>query len=329
MKPSINSIETFSAVAELGSFSKAASQLGVSKSLVSRRISDLEDKLGARLISRSSNFVEITPLGKKFAQRALRILSEYDSTLEFVASEMGESKGSICIHTATKFGTMYAYPAINEFMEANLDIDVDIILDDDGNPCVPEGADFSIRIGRPMDSDLVIRVFKKIPLSLVCSQPFSASMKSNFSHHDIEDYECIIFKDRKEHVEWAFLDGNKLRLYRPRGRLVSNNWEIVVSAAIEGKGIALVPQFIARSAIEKGHLIELCDSEEIQPLDLYALFPTRTIMPTRIRLLVDFLSKKWKRPMAGPAHNRIPIYASETDFGNGRYSGPSNAIALK
>jgi DNA-binding transcriptional LysR family regulator len=301
MKPSIESIETFSLVAKLGSFSKTASHLCVSKSLVSRRISDLESKLGARLLSRSSNFVELTPLGQKFSQKAQKILAEYNAAIEFVNSEMSVSKGNIFIHTTTKFGTMFAYPAINEFMEANLDINVGIDLDDNGRPCVPEGADFSIRIGKPEDSDLTIRFFKSIPLSLICSPSVARKLGSSFSHQDVKNCECIVFKDTKSHVEWAFTDTTETTRYRPSGRLVSNNWEIVLSAAIEGRGIALVPQFIARAAIEKGQLVELCHSTQIQPLDLYALFPTRAIMSSRVRLLVDFLALKWKKPFVRPS----------------------------
>lgn len=303
MRPKISDLEAFEAVSIYGSFRKAAEHLGVSKPQISRRISGLEAMLNVRLLNRASNFVSLTPIGADFSQRVHAILHEMDIALEFIDSEMGQQHGTIRIHSAMKFGTMYLRPAINEFMDMHPGVDIQMILDDHCEEALSEEIDFSLRVDRRTNSDLKMRHFKTVNQSLVCSPSFMKTINLPFDVGAISCYESIVFKDAGSTTPWVFEKGDHKTTVFPKGRIVSNNWEYILAEAIDGAGLALLPQFVAKQAIDDGTLVELLDVQEIETLDLFALFPARYIMPLRVRKLIDFLVLKWKRPMPCPSNS--------------------------
>lgn len=300
MRPKICDLEAFVAVALNGSFRKASESLGISKPQISRRVAGLEELLNVRLLNRSSNFVTLTPIGVDFSNNVQSILYDIDTAVELIDNAMSQSNGTIRIHTSTTFGTMYLRPAIHEFMELNPGIDIQMHLDDVCDDVLSEEIDFSLRIGQALDSELKVRFFKPVNQSLVCSPDFYSDLRMPFTPDMVPNHECIVFKDTSSTTPWVFnFEGREITKF-PKGRIVSNNWEYILAESIDGSGLALVPQFIAKKAIENGSLIELMDVSQLKKLDLFALFPARYIMPLRVRELIDFLGKKWKRPMPAP-----------------------------
>ena len=300
MRPNIKELEAFIAVVKNGSFKQASVELNISKPQISRRISALESLLGTRLLNRSCNFVTLTPIGAEFAKRTDSVIKELDDVVEYVQSEMGVDKGHISIQSPSKFGDMYVSSAIAEFMDIHPEINVDVYLSDAAGPTVDEDIDFVLQIGRVHDSELKSRFFKPIRQTLVCSPDYYQKIGKKFDLDNLQNYECLVFKDDVGLEPWIFVDGEKKCPKVPEGRLVSNSREFTLTAAIDGRGLALVPQFMAVEAIEKDLLLEVYDPELISNLHLYAIFPVKYLMPTRVRNLIDFLVSKWNHPMPQP-----------------------------
>lgn len=300
MRPDLDQIIAACSVAETGSFSKASDKLGVSKSLVSRRISALEASLNIRLFSRTTSYVALTPIGQIFVERAKRILSDIDDTINHINREMTSISGNVSISAPSCFGTMYINPVIPALLSQHPGLNITLQLNDDMGPDPSDASDLEIRIDRPYDSDYVMRFFKPIKQTLVCSPLYARRFGLPKVPSDILKHECVIYADRKGVDRWMLGEGPCQTVIHPSGRLRTNNWEIVRQAAISGVGLAMMPMFAAKSAIEDGELIEVLTDLPRDTLSLYALFPPRAILPNRTRAVVDFFAARWQRPIADP-----------------------------
>lgn len=300
MRPEVDQLVAFSLVAETGSFSKTAQRLGVSKSLISRRISTLETSMGVRLLSRSTSFVALTPLGQAFNERVRRILNEIDDAVGFITDEMSMISGTVRIRTPSKFGIMYINPAVRELLSRHPQLNIELDLNDSAAETVSERVDFTICIGRLKDSDYIMKYFKPIKQMLVCSPDYLRRHKMPEQPDDILNHECVIFTDSDAPAHWSFKEEGRQKTIRPVGRLKSNNWEVITNAAVSGLGIGLLPTFIAKEAIERGELVALMPAFPVDELSLYALFPPNAILPVRVRTVIEFLSSRWRKPMLDP-----------------------------
>jgi DNA-binding transcriptional LysR family regulator len=300
MRPDIDQLAAVCSVAETGSFSKSSYILGISKSLVSRRISTLENVLNVRLFSRTTNYVALTPIGHVFTERAKRILDEIDAAVIYVNGEMNNIVGKVRITAPSRFGIMYISPLIPELLSKYPQLNIDLDLNDN-SICIPDSvSDFEIRIDNPIDSDFMMKYFKPIRQALVCSPEYKSRNGIPSSPEDIVRHECIVYAHSRGVAQWKMNSDKGSVIVHPSGRLRTNNWEFIRDASISGIGLAMLPIFAAKSSIENGDLIELLPDYASDSLSLYALFPPRAVLSTRVRAVVEFFSARWHKPISEP-----------------------------
>ncbi|KAH0438483.1 LysR family transcriptional regulator [Paraburkholderia fungorum] len=316
MRPDVDQLAAFVAVVELGSFSKAANHLLVSKSIISRRISLLEDELGVRLLSRSTHYVTPTALGHAFNERARRILHEIDDTVGFLKGSISEVSGIVRITSPTTFGTLYLNPAVRDLMTRYPQLEISLDLSDRAGDPFTDGADFAIRIGILKDSTLVSRCFKAVRQVLVCSPAYAERRGLPDSPRDIFKHECLIYQDPYCPAQWRFMVDGNWETAKPTGRLRTNNPSAAVEAAEAGLGLAVVPMFTASSAIDRGALIQVFPQFPLEELGLHAVFPPNPMLPAKVRAVVDFLAARWHKPLPEPKQ-QLPAREVTVPVANG------------
>ena len=300
MRPDVDQLSAFVAVVELGSFSKAAQHLSVSKSIISRRIAILEESLGVRLLSRSTHYVTPTALGNAFNERARRILTEVDDMVGFLKGAVSEVSGVVRITSPTTFGTMYLNPAIRDLMTRYPALEISLDLSDRASDPFTDGADFAIRIGILKDSTLVSRFFKPVRQVLVCSPAYAERRGLPASPREIMKHECLVYADPYCPAQWRFLVDGTWVFAKPTGRLRTNNPSAAAEAAEAGLGLAVVPMYVASGAIDRGALIQVLPNCPLEELGLHAVFPPNPMLPAKVRAVVDFLQARWRKPLPEP-----------------------------
>lgn len=300
MRPNVDQLAAFVAVVELGSFSKAAKHLSVSKSVISRRVAQLEDEMGVSLLSRSTHYVTPTALGNVFNERARRILLEIDESVSVLKGAVSEVSGVVRIASPSTFGTLYMNSAVRDLLTRYPQLEITLELNDRAGDPFTDGADFAIRIGILKDSTLVSRFFKPVRQVLVCSPAYADRCGLPASPRDIAKHDCLIYQDQHCPAQWRFMVDGVWEHAKPMGRLRTNNPTAAVEAAESGLGLAVVPMFSASSAIDRGALIQALPEYRLEDLGLHAVFPPNPKLPARVRAVVDFLAARWRSPLPEP-----------------------------
>lgn len=301
MRPEMDELAAFALVVDTGSFTKAAERLGLSKSIVSRRIAGLEDRIGVRLLTRSTHFVTPTALGIAFHERARRILNEVDEAVGFLSGSVSEVTGAVRMTSPTTFGTMYLMPAIHDMLVRYPRLDVNVELRDTPVDLVAEGFDLAIRIGRLKDSALIARQIKPVRQALVCSPAYAERRGIPQAPRELVKHECIFLGNDGTIPQWKFMVAGGWETIRTSGRLKANNPELVREAALSGLGIAALPLFVASAALQRGALIQVLKDYPMGDLGLFTMFPANPHLPMRVRTIVDFLAGRWTKPLPNGA----------------------------
>ncbi|HEY0721449.1 MAG TPA: LysR family transcriptional regulator [Gammaproteobacteria bacterium] len=303
----LDALEAFVTVVEAGSFSNAAERLGIARSMVSRRIAELEAHLGAQLLQRTTRRLSLTEAGRDFYERASRILIDLAEAEQSVASGQAALRGRLRLAAPLSFGVLHLAAALDEFALHHPELQLDIELDDRTINLVEEGFDLAIRIGHLPDSTLVARPLAPIRFA-VCASAAYLRQHGEPSHPDeLSAHEGLVYGNMPEHLQWKFSgsDGSEV-IARPRSRLRANNGDLLLRAAIDALGIIVAPTFISHQAIASGALIPILRDWQPQAATLYAVYASRRHLPARVRLLIDHLAQNFGDPPywdRGTAHN--------------------------
>jgi DNA-binding transcriptional LysR family regulator len=302
MKLDLQEIETFIQVVELGSVSLAAERMNISKSVVSKRLSDLEKRLSANLLYRSTRKVIPTENGLQFYQQtkaAVADLSEAAQAATFIDSGLC---GTLRVLAPMSLGTMWLVPRIAEFMQLHPHLQVNLQLDDRQTDFEREGYDLCLRVSRIRDSALIARQLANSPRHLCCSPQYLAQHGSPNVAADILDHTCIGYSNVPAAQVWSFHstdNPNELISLSPRGRFTGNNGEAMRDMAVHGLGLAVLPEFIIYQHLANGSLISL--EPGVRPIDdkIYALYPRSSRSSRKVLALCDYLqqsllSAPWK-----------------------------------
>jgi len=287
-------LQTFVKVAEFGSISAAADRLGIAKSAVSRRISELEQRLGVQLFRRTTRQLNLTDSGKSFYERAVRILADLEEAELAVSQQHGELAGSIKIAAPLSFGLAHLAPAITEFMQEHPKVQIDLDLNDRHVDILQEGFDLAIRISRLADSSFIARRLATVR-HMVCASP---SYLTRFGEPQAADnlasHQCLCYSNVADADIWRFRDANNNPgQVKVTATIWANNGDFLRDAAIAGLGIILEPTFIVCSAVKKGLLKPLLTDYVWPELDAYAVYPQTRHLSQRVRTLVEFLVQRF------------------------------------
>jgi len=287
-------LRTFVAVVESGSFSRAAERMKVVKSAVSRRVSDLETRLGARLLNRTTRRLSLTETGRAFCERGKRILADMDEAENAVSSQHAALSGTLRVAAPLSFGIAHLAPAFNEFLALHASLDLDLDFNDRQVNVIEEGFDLAIRIGRLADSSLVARRLAPIH-HLVCASPaYLARYGVPRVPEDLTRHVGLRYANVPERRVWRFraATGEPYSVRVPC-RLVTNNGDVLRDAAIAGLGLVVSPTFIVDEAVRAGRLVPLLVDQIWSETAAYALYPPGRQLSARVRALVDFLARRF------------------------------------
>ncbi len=281
-------MRAFVRVVEAGGISAAAEQLGLAKSAVSRRLSELENRLDTQLLRRTTRRMHLTDAGEAFYQRCVAILEELDDAEQSLAESRHTLGGRLRINAPLSLGVRHLMPLLDTFMAAHPALQLDIDLDDHRVDLIEEGVDVVLRIGQLEDSSLIARPLCPIPL-VYCAAPAyltrhgEPSSPAELSGHQVISYSLI-----NEARQWEF-GGQRVQ---PQIRLRANNGELMLQAAEAGYGILRVPTFIAHQALAEGRLRTVLDDHAPETEQLFALYASRRYLPLRVRSFVDFIAEQ-------------------------------------
>lgn len=286
-------LQSFIAVAETGSVSQAAQRLGTTKSVVSRRLSDLESRLGARLVNRVPRGLTLTEAGIRFVDRARQIVADLGEAEDEAGCDQAAPRGTLRIAAPMTFGTLYLSPALGEFTAAYPHIDLDLDLDDRMVDLVHGGYDLGVRIGRLPESSMVARTVAPHRHILVASPGYLARNGAPAHPDALKDHDCLLYSNREHSPTWSLTSGAGRKSFRIRARMRSNNGDVLRDAAVAGMGIALLPTFIAGSAVRSGDLRAILPDHVPPASAISAIYPASRHLPSKVRVFVDFLRSRF------------------------------------
>lgn len=289
-------LEAFVAVVEEGSFTAAANALGVSKSHISKQVSALENRLGARLLNRTTRSLALTSAGHSFHERCVRILEDVDEAERAVMQLHTEPRGLLRMSVPHAFGLAYIAPAVADFLCEHPDLEIDLDFSDRRVDLIAEGLDLVIRIGELADSSFAFKKLAPIDVMLCVSPAYVERFGKPTTPDDIDPAHLFQYAYAPSTALRFEKDGQE-RVVRASGRLRSNNGEALTEAAIHGVGIALAPDFLVMEHVRRGRLIPIL--QDWLPPDrraLWALYPHSRHLSAKVRAFVDFLAERLSPP---------------------------------
>lgn len=311
MRYRLNDIEAFLLVLETGSISAAALRLGLAKSVVSKRITELEAALDAQLLHRSTRGITPTDRGEEFYRRAREFMCQLDGAVEAMAENDDQLTGQIHIAAPMSFGTMYLGPMLFDLTNRHPKLEISIELDDRKIDIEAAGFDLAIRITQLKDIALIARKLAVSRRVVCCSPGYAGKHGLPQSLDDLADHRCIGYTYVHSGQLWQFEAKHpsaEVRSVVVRSQLVFNNGEAMRDAAAAGMGICLIPLFIAADALKDGRLINALPDETPTPDTIYALYPRQRQQSAKTRAVVEHLSKclagtpPWEKTVAPGDH---------------------------
>lgn len=298
-------IETFVRTVEAGSFTAASDQLGVTKSVVSRRVADLEKRLGVQLLARTTRKLNLTEEGQALYDRALRLLTDWEEAEASVGRQQTALKGGIRMSLPLSFGHVHIGPAILEFQRHHPDVSLDIEFTDRKVDLIAEGFDLAVRIGELSDSTMIARKLTAISTTVVASPEYLKRNGVPKTPDDLNTHRELRFALRSR-KSWTYVDKNgSTGEIEMQSTIRANSGDFLCEAASENVGIAILPRFIVYPALLNGNLVEVLTEYRWGTLNAHVLYPSSRHLPLRVRELIDYLiascgdgTPVWDRPVA-------------------------------
>ncbi len=288
------SLSVFVAVAEKGSFSGAAEQLGLSRNMASRHVMALEDQLSARLINRTTRSVSLTSLGAAYYERARQILAELAAADREASLQSLTPRGRLAVNAPVAFGTRHVAPGLKAYMDRFPEVEVELTLNDRYVDLVEEGFDLAIRIGRLADSSLIARRLGEIGTSLCAAPGYLAARGTPQSPADLARHDCLGYAYATNRNQWHFTGPEGDVEVKVKPRLWSNNGDCLTAAAIAGCGIVPQPDFLVRDALIDGRLERVLGAYGMARLGVHAVYPHSRQLSLRVRTFIDHLAESFQ-----------------------------------
>lgn len=286
-------MQTFNAVVDAGSFTKAANALGVSKAAVSRYVVDMEMRLGVRLLHRTTRRLALTDEGQVFYARTKELLAELDEAEAEVTSRSEAATGLLRVNAPYTFGILQLAPLWGQFKAMHPKVTLDVTLADRLVDLVEEGYDVAIRIATLSSSTLVSKRLATTRMVL-CASPTYLVRHGTPSHpHELTQHAVISYVYWATKDEWRFDGPNGPVSVKTQPIMSTNSGDTCRAAALAHHGVILQPSFLVGPDIATGTLVELMPQYRSIELGIYAVYPTRKHVPAKVRALVDFLQARF------------------------------------
>ncbi|MBE9125016.1 MULTISPECIES: LysR family transcriptional regulator [unclassified Coleofasciculus] len=286
-------LEVFVKVVQSGSLAKAAEELQLNPSAVSRRISHLEKRLGVRLLNRTTRSLSLTEVGERYLNRCLRILEEIEEAEREAQQHSNELQGTLRISCSTYFAHRFLLAKISRFLKQNAQVSIELMLTDDVVDLVSDRIDVAIRIGELADPSLVAKKLISDRRILCASPQYLDRYGIPQTPDDLVHHRCLSLNAQKTTLnQWRFRDKSGLREIQVRGNFQVNSGQALYEVLLTGLGIGRVTQFLAHRELASGQLVRLLEEyEEDNEVGIYAVFPSRHYLLPKVQCFVEFLQK--------------------------------------
>ncbi|MGR3341965.1 MAG: LysR family transcriptional regulator [Paracoccaceae bacterium] len=286
----LTEMEAFATVVDQGGFTDAARKMGISKSAVSKHVSSLEARLGARLLNRTTRRVSPTEIGLAYYDRARRVLNDAGEADALVTSMQSAPSGLLRISVATDFGVNHLSPVLGEFLQEFTDITVNMVLNNRYVELISEGFDMAIRIGELEDSTLRARKLTETTKRMIASPEYFEKFGRPTKIDDLNEHKLLHYSNQANSAVWKLTapSGEK-RQVRTSGWLTVNDGQSLLNAAISGLGIAYLPSFLYADSMQEGLVEEAIPDLPVETQGIYAVYPPGRFTQPKVRAFIDFL----------------------------------------
>lgn len=297
--PDLNDFYFFAAVVEHGGFSAASRALNIPKSRLSKRVSQLEEQLGVRLLQRTTRRFVVTEAGERFHRHCQALLAEARAATDAIAELGGEARGLVRISCPVSLTQSLLAPLLPTFLARHPQVQLRVLSVNRPVDVVGEGFDVAIRVREKLDTDaqLVARAFGAKRVVLVASPAFVKTHGEPRSPQDLADLPVLSMHEHEGQQSWDLFDGacNKTRVV-VQPRLISGEFRVLIDAALQGAGIAWVPEAACVDELRSGRLRVVLPEWGLPQGTLYMVYPSRRGMLPAVRALVDFLAAAFEHP---------------------------------
>ncbi len=283
----------FVRIVEAGSITKAAEQLNIAKSAVSRRLKDLENRLGNQLISRTTRQSNLTQAGEHYYQQACSILNEVDALNEQTSGAPTRIEGTLKMTAPLSFGLMHLSEVIDEYASLHPSLGFELDFSDRHVDLVEEGYELAIRIRELQDSSYQAKRLALIRYALCASPEYLSKMGTPNTLEDLKEYEFLQYGlSKTSNIELIDAQGKKHN-HSIEAKIKATNGEFLVDMAVKGHGIIFIPTFIAYKKLAQGELVSILPQYQLPTLNAYAVYPKNRFLSQRCRYLIDFIAERF------------------------------------
>ena len=293
----LNEIVVFARVVETKSFTAAAQQLGLPKSTVSRKISQLEERLGVRLLQRTTRKLNLTEVGQAYYERCQRIVQDIAAAEQVVTDMQTAPRGLLRVTVPVDLGSTYVGAIVADFLAAYPEIQIDLDLSDRIVDLIEEGVDLGLRIGPLTESTLIARKLGAIQLRVCAATAYLAKRGTPSTVAQLADHDALVFAPSGRVVPWT-LHGPKGAVEEAvlRSRLVSNGMLALRDAARAGAGVAIMPEFIIADDLAAGRMAIVLPEWSTTQAELYAVYPSTRNLSPKVRAFLEFVVARMSPP---------------------------------
>ncbi|MBR1221140.1 LysR family transcriptional regulator [Bradyrhizobium sp. U87765 SZCCT0131] len=286
----------FVSVTKHSSFARAAEEFELTPSAVSRIVSRLEDRLGTRLLQRTTRRLSLTEAGLLFHRRALRLLADMSEIESEMSSMTQQPRGLLRLNAPVVFGRLHVVPFLGELRRRFPDIAVELTLTDQFVDVVDSGVDLAIRIGGLADSRLIARRLCTNRRWIVASPAYLARKGMPRQLSDLTGHDCLVYTGISRPHDWRLSGADGSVSVAVQGTMTSNNVEALLEAAKDGHGIALGATFSAHEALKSGSLVRVLPEFEFEPTAIFAVYASNRQLSRKVRAVIDLLASTFNDP---------------------------------
>lgn len=292
----------FCLLVKQGSLAATARELNLTPPAVSRRLSQLEDRLGVRLLNRTTRRINLTSEGEVYFQHAQRILSDIEELERRVSSSRAAPKGLLRVNAPLGFGRSYIGPAISSFSERYPDVDVQLHLTDRPVSLPDESIDVSIRFGELPDSRLIAKKIAANRRLLVASPTYLRTAGEPAHPHDLTQHACIVLRQNDAaYGNWRLSRGGHTETIKVHGKLSTNDGEVALNWGLDGRGILMRAEWDVAKYLRSGRLVQVLPDYDTPPADIHAVYPERLNLSAKVACFVEHLRDYLRQHADGPS----------------------------
>ena len=289
----IQSIKVFIRVVDLGSFSKAASEMGIGQSAVTKQVAQLEAKLGSRLLHRSTHGVSVTEIGRIYYEKCKLIAHHVDEAESVAALMQSQLQGVLRISSSVAFGRRVLVPLVVKFMKQHPKVQLEITFEDRYVDLVAQGVDLAVRMGRLADSSLGARYLGVNPWVIVAAPQYLAERGEPKQPQDLTHHDALIYSTVQGDARWLLTGADgQVQSTTVSGPLRSNNLSALLSAVRSGMGLAALPRYVAEESIKTGAVSPVLTSWRLPSQEIHAVYPSPRVLPAKVQTFIDWLQSE-------------------------------------